>query len=377
MNKVLLAAALALVASVAQAQIKIGWIIGMTGPGASLGVHYKNAIPLLPKTIGGMTVEHIVLDDASDPSAAVKVARKLTSEDHVDVIVGSTGTPPGLAVAEVAANTKTPQLAMSPVEPPADKRAWVFVVPQPVPLMLQAVVDHMKASGVKSVAYIGFNDAWGEVVLKGLTQYTEPAGIKLVANERYARNDTSVNAQVLKMLAANPDAVMIGASGVPGALPQLALAERGFKGKVYHTHGAINRDFIRVGGKAVEGAMAPTGPVIVAEQLSDSNPIKKVATEFNKMYEGQFGADSRSAFAPYSYDAFALIAAAVPTALKKGKPGTVEFRMALRDALEASKDVIGTHAIYNMTPTDHYGSDKRARVMVQVVNGNWKLMQDQ
>jgi branched-chain amino acid transport system substrate-binding protein len=372
----LVATALAAVALPALAQVKIGFVLAGTGPNASIGVHYRNAIALLPKTVGGVPAEYIFLDDQSDPTVAVKNARRFVLEDKVDAIVGSTSTPNSLAMFEVSAEAKTIQLAMSPVVIPPDKLPWIFSIPQPVPLMLAAVVEDMKAKNVKRVAYIGFNDPWGEVVLKGLEENIKRlnAGITIVANERYARNDTSVAAQALKMVAANPDAVMIGASGTPGALPQIALVDRGFKGPVYHTHGAINREFLRVGGKAVEGAMAPTGPVIVAEQLPESNPIRKVATEFNAAYEKAHGADSRNAFAGYSYDAWAVINAAAFEAVKKAKPGTAEFRLALRDALENAKNVVGVHGVYSFSKTDHSGTDDRARVMVQVKNGNWQLM---
>jgi len=371
------AALLALAGARAHAQVKVGFILATTGPNASIGVHYHNAIGLLPKTLGGQPAEYVFLDDQSDATVAVREARRLTQEDHVDAIVGSTSTPSSQGIIEVAAETGTPQLAMAPIVIPPDKLPWVFSIPQPVPLMLEAVVEDMKKNGVKTVAYIGFSDAWGDVVLKGFEADDRKlnAGIKLVANERYARNDTSVRPQVIKMIAANPDAVLIGASGTPGALPQLALYDSGYRGRVYHTHGAINREFLRVGGKAVEGAMAPTGPLIVAEQLSPDNPIKKVATDFDNTYEAVYGKDNRNAFAGYTYDAWAVINAAVPAAMQKAKPGTPEFRRALRDAMETEKNVVGVHGIYNMSREDHSGTDARARVMVKVVNGNWVLMQ--
>jgi branched-chain amino acid transport system substrate-binding protein len=361
----------------ALAQVKIGFILATTGPNASIGIHYRNAINLLPKTVGGEPAEYLFLDDQSDATLAVKNARRLVLEDKVDALVGSTSTPSSQGIVEVAAETRTVQLAMAPIIIPKDKFAWVFSIPQPVPLMLEAVVENMQKAGVKKVAYIGFSDAWGDVVLKGFLADVEKlqAGIQVVDTERYARNDTSVSAQVLKMVAAHPDAVLVGASGTPGALPQLALAERGYKGPVYHTHGAINREFLRVGGKAVEGAMAPTGPIIVAEQLSDSNPIRKVAVAFNKAYETAYGADNRNAFAGYTYDAWAVIDAAAAGALKKARPGTPEFRQALRDGIENAKDIVGVHGIYNMSPQDHSGTDQRARVMVKVEGGNWRLMQ--
>ena len=358
----------------ARADMTVGVLVGATGPGASLGIPYKNAFSILPPTLGGEKVRYIILDDGTDPSTAVKNARKLISEEKVDVLIGSTSVPTATAVVEVASELKTPHIALSPVAAPPSKLGWTFPIPQPVPVMMEVVVEHMKANKVKTVGYIGFSDSWGDLVFKGFASQAEPAGMRIVANERFARADTSVTAQTLKIISTHPDAVVLGGSGTPGALPHMALVERGYKGPIYHNHGVINKDFLRVGGKAVEHAMAPTGPVMVAEQLPDNNPIKKVALEFTKAYEATYGAGSRNAFAAYSYDAYLRLAQAVPAALKKAKPGTPEFRAALREALENSKEVVGTHAVYNTTSADHNGVDKRSRVLVEAVNGEWKLV---
>lgn len=356
------------------AQIKVGVVTGATGPGASLGIPYKNTFSVVPKTLGGQPVQYVILDDATDPTNAVKLARKLIAEDKVDLIIGSSSVPAATAITDVSAELKTPQIALSPVGAAASKNPWVFTIPQPSNLMMGAVAENIKARGAKRVAYIGFSDSWGDLVLSGLKAHAEAAGITIVADERYARLDTSVAGQVLKVLATNPDAVVVGGSGTPGALPQMTLIERGYKGPIYHNHGIINRDFLRVGGKSLEGAMAPTGPVMVAEQLPDNNPTKKVSLEFTKAYEAQFGAGSRNAFAAYSWDAYLLADRAAAEAVKKAKPGTPEFRQAMRDALENVKEVVGTHGVYNMTPTDHAGLDERARVLVRVENGDWKLV---
>ena len=374
-RKSFIALALAAMAAMSvQAQVKVGIIVGATGPGASLGIPYKNTFSILPKMFGGESVQFIIMDDGTDPTNAVKHARKLISEDKVDLIIGSTSVPAATSITDISAELKTPQIALSPVGPAAAKNPWVFTIPQPASIMMGAVADHMKANNVKNVAYIGFSDAWGDLVLNGLKTHADSAGIKIVGEERYGRNDTSVTGQILKILSTNPDAVVVGGSGTPGALPHVTLSERGYKGKVYHNHGVINKDFLRVGGKNIEGGFAPTGPVMVAEQLPDTNPTKKAALEFTKAYEGAFGAGSRNAFAAYSYDAYLLANSAVAEAAKKAKSGTPEFRQALRDALERTKNVNGTHAVYNMTSTDHAGVDLRARVLVVVENGDWKLV---
>jgi branched-chain amino acid transport system substrate-binding protein len=375
-RKLLLAMALTVgFAGLAVAQeVTIGLTMGTTGPGASLGINYKNAFQLMPKTIGGYPVKFIILEDKSDPTEAAQNARQLITEDKVDAFMGSVSVPSTTQLAQIANELKTPLIALSPVFLPPEKLEWTFVVPQPTTLMMSAVVDHMNAKGVKTVGYIGFSDSWGDIVLKSLEQVAGPVGIKIVSNERYARADTSVTGQVLKVLGTDPDAVVVGGSGTGGALPQIGLVERGYKKQIYHNHGTVNREFIKVGGKAVEGAIAPTGPLIVAEDLPADNPVKQVASDFTTRYEKTFGPGTRNGFAGYSYDGFLLLDAAVPMAAKHAKPGTPEFRQALRDALENVKNVVGTHGVYNMTPKDHNGLDQRARVLVHVENGEWRLL---
>lgn len=367
--------AVALATGAAAKDITVGVTMGATGPGASLGIHYKNAFQLMPKTLGGQPVKFIILEDKTDPAEAAKNARKLISEDDVDAIMGSVSVPSTTQIAQIANETKTPMIALSPVALPPDKLKWVFVTPQPVELMMGAVVDDMKKKGIKTVGYIGFSDSWGDLVLKALKKHADPAGINILTDERYARADTSVAGQVIKILAADPDAVVVGGSGTGGALPHIGLVERGYKKPIYHNHGTVNREFIKVGGKAVEGAIAPTGPLIVPEDLPANNPVKSVATDFTKRYEQTFGEGTRNAFGGYSYDGYLLLDAAAAIALKKAQPGTPEFREALRDALEELKNVVGTHGVYNVTPANHNGLDERARVLVRVDNGVWRLMQ--
>lgn len=371
----LLAAAGALLAGAAHAEITIGVSLGTTGPGASLGIPYKNALQLVPKTLGGEPVRYIVIDDESKPDNAAKNARKFVSEDKVDALIGSNGVPSTAAMTQVAAESKTPLVSLTPMPPLApDRLHWTFIVPQPTELMMSAVVQHMKTKGVKSAGFIGFSDTWGDLVYNAMTGLAPSAGIKMVTNERYARADTSVAGQVLKIAAAAPDAVVVGGSGSPGATPQIALIERGFKGPIYHNHGTVNLPFIQTGKKAAEGAIAPTGALIVAEDLPADFPTRAVSLDFVKRYEAMFGAGTRNAFAGYTYDGVLLLDAAAGIALKKAKPGTAEFRAALRDALENLKNVVGTHGVYNLTPANHNGLDERARVLVHVVNGEWRLL---
>ncbi len=374
------AAALAalLAMPLAWADITVGVTVSATGPAASLGIPEKNTIALMPKTIAGQKVNYVLLDDASDTSTATSNARKLITEHKVDVILGSTTTPNSLAMIDIVAESQTPMISMAAsariIEPMDAKRRWVFKTPQNDIMMSLAIAEHMANAGVKTVAFIGFADAYGEGWLQ---EFNKAAGLKklnVVASERYARSDTSVTAQVLKLLSANPDAVLVAGSGTPAALPQITLAERGYKGKVYQTHGVANADFLRVGGKGVEGTLLPAGPVLVADQLPASHPLKKSALAYVAAYEAAYGKGTVSTFGAHAWDTGLLLAAAVPTALKKAQPGTPAFRAALRDALEQTRELPGAHGIFNMSANDHLGLDQRARVMVRIENGAWKFV---
>jgi branched-chain amino acid transport system substrate-binding protein len=369
------ALAAAFTAGALAADLKVGLSVSLSGPNSSLGIPYAKgmqaAVAYKPE-INGRKVQLIVLDDGSDPTAAGRNARKLVEEEKVDILMGSSGVPATIAISQVGRESKTPMIGLSPISLPPAESDWTVTVAQPPQLMIDAVVQRMKRDGVKTVGYIGFSDAWGDLVYNSLMKAAEPAGIKVVTNERYARADASVTGQVLKIVAARPDAVMTGGSGTPGALPYLALAERGFKGGVYGQHGLINPDFVRVAGPSANGSYMPTGPVIVAEQLPADYPTKKIALDFRAAFQKVNNAPSTDAFSAYSFDAYIVFADA--SARAKGEPGTPEFRQALRDAIFSTKEVVGAHGVYNFKPGNLYGVDERARVIVRLDNGQWKLV---
>ena len=367
-----LAIAFAFAAQSARADINVGVTLSATGPAASLGIPEKNTFDLVPTTIGGQKINWIVLDDGSDTTKAVQNAKKLVAENKVDVIVGSTITPASLAMIDTAVEAETPMISMAAsariVDPGNPKTRWIFKTPQSDSLMADAIAVSMKANGVQTMGYIGFADAYGDGWLAEIKRSAQTAGIRVIAEDKYNRNDTSVTGQVLKIVAAKPDAVLVGAAGTPGATPQKELVSRGYKGRIYQTHGVANPDFLRVVGKDGSGTLLPVGPMLVYEQLPDSNPVKKVAADYINKYEARFG--TRSTFGGHAWDAYLLLNAAIPEALKRAQPGSKEFRAALRDALEKA-NVVATHGVYVMTPNDHNGLDNRARTMVRIDNDKW------
>jgi len=358
------------------ADLKVGLSVSLSGPNSSLGVPYvkgMQAAAAYKSEVNGRKIQFIVLDDGSDPTTAGRNARKLVEEEKVDVLMGTSGVPAAIAMAQVARDAKVPMIGLTPIQLDPTENPWVVTVAQPTQLMIDAVVERMKKDGVKTVGYIGFSDAWGDLVYNALMKAAPDAGIKVLGNERYARADSSVTGQILKLLAMRPDAVMTGGAGTPGALPFLALNERGFKGGMYGQHGLINPDFVRVVGAAGQDALMPTGPVIVAEQLPNDHPTKKISVAFRTVFQKVHNAPTSDAFSAYSFDGWLVFLDAAARA--KGEPGTPEFRLALRDAIFSTKELVGTHGVYNFKHGQLYGVDERARVIVKLDKGQWKLAQ--
>ena len=374
-----LALALALGSQAAIAQVKIGVIASATGPTAVVGIPQKNTAALLPKTIGDLSVEYVVLDDASDPTQSVLAVRKLLAEHRIDALIGPSGSPNAVGVIQFMAEAGTPMLApvgtTAVVLPMDDKKRWVFKTTQNDALISEALVGHMVKSGVKTVGFIGFNDPYGENWYNVFNAQAQKAGIRIVANERYLRSDASVTGQTAKLISAKPDAVLVAAAGGPTVLPHTSLVDAGYKGRIYQTHGAAAPDFLRMGGAKVEGAVLAASLMLVLPEIADSVPSKKMASDYIAAYEKLYGAKPAT-FGANVYDAGLLLQRAVPEAAKRGKPGTPEFRAALRDALEATRELVGTQGVYNMTAADHSGFDDRGRVLITVKDGNWRLLRD-
>ena len=367
------AAALALpAAALAQtSDITIGISITTTGPAAALGIPERNALEFVPKEIGGVPLKVIVLDDGGDPTAATTNARRFVTESKADIIMGSSTTPPTVAISTVANEAGIPHFGLAPFPISPERAKWSVAMPQPVPVMGKVLYQHMKANNVKTIGYIGYSDSYGDLWFNDLKTQTGPMGMTIVDEERFARPDTSVAGQVLKLVAANPDAILVGASGTAAALPQSALRERGYKGLIYQTHGAASMDFIRIAGPAAEGVLMASGPVMDPEGQDDTALTKKPGLALNTAYEAKYGVNSRSQFAGHSFDAFEVLKRVIPVALKAGKPGTVEFREGIRQALMSEKDLAASQAVYNFTEKDRYGVDDRSRILLTVKGGKY------
>jgi len=380
MKKFLLSAAVAAVlalpgAALAQTnEIVIGITVSTTGPAAALGIPERNSLEFVAKEIGGVPLKVIVLDDAGDPTTATTNARRFVTESKADVIMGSSITPSTIAVSNVANEAGIPHFGLAPFPITPERAKWSVAMPQPIPIVGKVLYDHMKKNNIKTVGYIGYSDSYGDLWFNDLKSQGVPMGMTIAGEERFARTDTSVTGQVLKLVAANPDAILVGASGTAAGLPQTALRERGYKGLIYQTHGAASMDFIRIAGPAAEGVLMASGPVMDPEDQPDEAQTKKPGLALNKAYEAKYGANSRSQFAGHSYDAFLVLERVVPVALKKAKPGTPEFREAIRQALLTEREIAASQGVYNFTEKDRFGVDERARILLTVNNGKYTLV---
>jgi branched-chain amino acid transport system substrate-binding protein len=359
----------------ALADLTIGVSISLTGPTSALGIPTKNGIALWPKEIAGEKLNVIVLDDGTDPTKGVQNTRRLITEDHADVIVGSVTTPVAIPMADVCSENKTPQLMLSPANLPEGKDAWSFRMPQSTAVMAIPIVEHWKKLGVKTYGFLGYSDGYGEAWLTDIKPLAEKAGIKLIDTERFARSDTAVTGQALKLVQANPDAILVVASGSGAAMPHRGLVERGYpKSKIYQTHGAATMDLIRIGGADVEGSFVSSGPAVVAEKLPESNASKKLGMQFKSEFEKAYGKGSANQFAAHAFDVMLVLQKAVPIALKKGKPGTPEFRAALKDAFETMGRTPVSQGVLQWTATDHFGYTPETGVLLKVSNGDWQVV---
>ena len=373
LTRVLAAAAAIVVSQSALADIKVGVSTSLTGPGASIGLPARNAVALWPTEMGGEKIIITLLDDGGEPTAATKNAMRFIEEKY-DVILGAANTPSTIAIAQAANENKILQLSPAPAELPKGKDYWTFRAAMHAKYYTEGLLEHMKNNGVKTLGFLGLSDAYGESSLQAFKELAEGAGIKLVAIERFARADNSVTGQALNVISAKPDAIIVAAVGGGAALPQKALKERGYKGKIYHTAASVSPDFLRLAGKDADGALVSSGPEVIAEQLPDNHSAKQRAMEFVKRYEDKYGAGTRTQFAAHAYDLGLVLEKAIPVALKKAKPGTPEFRVALRDAVENYGEIATTKGTLKYTPDDHWGFGPDARVIVTPQGGAWKLI---
>ncbi len=359
----------------ASAEVKVGIVQSLSGSASAQGISLVQAAKLaIPDVIGDEKVAIIVLDDATDPAIATRNAKKLIEEENVDVIYGASITPSSIAVAQVATAAGVPLVANAPVNLGGDRNTLIFNVPPPPVKWIIPAVEDMRRRGVKTVGFLGFSDAWGDISFDALKAHAEKGGYKIVADERYARADTSVTGQVLRLMAAKPDAIFLGVAGTPGVLGNVSIVERGYRGPIYNGVGIFNQTFVTLGGARLEGIYATIGAVGLGQKLPDSDARKPVVMDFIKKYEAKYGSGTADALTGFGYDAGLVTAKAIEAALKSGaKSGTPKFRQAIADGMRSFKDFAGVHSIYNFSdPSWPWGVGDDAAFLVKIEKGKWE-----
>ena len=364
-----------LLALPARADVTLGAVLSLTGPSAGLGIPARNTIELLPKTMAGEAVRWVVLDDGSDPAAAVRAVRKLVEVERVDAIIGPSNAPASIAVLDAAAGTPFLSLAGSNavIEPPDGPRRWAFKLFPAERVATGQMAAHMKRTGAGPLAMIGFSTALGDGYFAAMRADAEAQGIPVVAEARYAPGDASVTPQVLRLLQAKPGVVFVAASATPATTPIIELRARGFTGPIYTVMGIAGPDAMRVGGKALDGVLLSGVPVLVAEELDGANPVKPAALAFVHAYEAKYGPGSRNLFGATLWDSVLLLDKAASAALAASQPGTPEFRAALRDAMERVQGLAGTEGVFSLSPTDHSGAEPASQVLIEIRGGGYRL----
>ena len=350
--------------------IKIGVVLDITGAGASLGVPERQTIEMLADQVNaaggvnGRKVKLYIEDNQSTEDGAAKATTKLLTTEKVDVIIGASRTGPSLAMRPIAEKAEKPMVSLAANAKIVDGSKWVFKTAQNDRVVLEKMVDDMKAKGITKVAVARDASGFGEGIPEMLTEIGKTAGITISAVEKFAPDATDFTSQITNLRASAPQAVLIW--GIPPAagLAQKAAKQLGLTMPIYQSHGIGNQAFLDTAGDSATGLLAPMGRMLVANQLKDDDPQKAVVTKFIADFKAKYNA-SPSTFAGHAYDGFMIAV----ESLKKAGTDAVK----LRDAIEATSKWPGISGVFTMTPTDHSGLTKDALMIVTVDNKAWKV----
>src|SRR5213596_1886468 len=318
-----------------QPVIRVGVVVDVTGGASSLGVPERNTVLLYQDDLGTaqgpngpVRIEYVVTDGESDPTKAVIAAKRLIEEDRVVAVVCCTTSPASLAVLQT---------------------------PQTDRLMIGVITDHMGRRGIRSVAWLGFDDAFGQGGLVEFEKLAAQKGIEIAAKESFARAATDVSTQVTRAMGRNPQAFLIWAIPPGANVSQRNIRDLGITLPVYQSHGVANKTFLDLGAASVDGTFLPSGKILIAEQLADTDKQKTALLGYVERYEGRYGKGTRNTFGGHALDAMLILRPAIERTLWQGiRPeNTGGFRAVLRDQIEhGTKELVGITGIFNYTPTD-------------------------
>ncbi|MBJ6723946.1 ABC transporter substrate-binding protein [Geomesophilobacter sediminis] len=360
-------------AAFAAAPIRIGGLFAVTGPASFLGEPEKNTLEMLVKQVNarggikGSKIELVVYDTGGDATKAVQLATKLIKNDKVVAIVGPSTTGETMAVIPVCEKEQIPLISCAAgikITDPVKK--WVFKTPANDHVAAEKILIQAQKAKQKTLAIITVSDAFGASGREQLKQMAAKRGFKIVADEVYGPKDTDMTAQLTKIKAAKPDAIICWGTNPGPAVITRNIKQLGIKTPVYQSHGVASKKYIELATpEAAEGVMLPAGKLAVYHLLKKNDPQAKVLKEYADSYRRNYNVEP-STFGGYAYDGFALIAAAVK--------GGAQTPAAIRDGIEKNGKMVGVSGIFHMSAADHNGLDLSAFEMVQVRKGDWVIM---
>lgn len=352
---------------------KIGGIFAVTGPASFLGDPEKKSMEMVVEQINaaggidGHMLEAVIYDTEADPSKAVMAVNKLINKDNVIAIIGPSTTPATLAVMPVVQRAEIPFIScaagnkiVDPITP------WVFKTAQSDIQAVATIYNTLKAKNIQKISIISDANAFGESGKEQLIAQAPDFGLTILKSETFGSKDTDMTAQLTKIRQDNPEAIVCWGTNPGPAVLAKNMEQLGLTIPLYQSHGVASPKFIELAGASADGIMLPTGKILVADLLPDTDPQKAVLKAYTSEYEKKFGA-AVSGFGGYAYDGVKIIAAAL-----KNSDGDKEK---IRQAIENTKNYVGISGIFNFSPTDHNGLSPDAFVMVKIKNGTWELME--
>lgn len=350
--------------------IVIGAIFSVTGPGAPLGEPEKLSAEMVERQvndaggINGRPLKVIIEDDATEESKAVLAMKKLVEQDKVVAVVGPTMSGTTLAIVDTAEKAGIPLFSCAASVKITDPvKKWVFSSAQNDVLAVQRVLDYLQAQKITKVAIICDSNAFGQSGAEQLKKQLPAAGVEIVDEEKFATKDTSMTAQLTKIKAKNPGAVICWGTNPGPATVAKNAKSLGLTVPMIMSHGIANRKFIELAAEAAEGVVFPAGKLLVVGELDAADPQKAVLEDYAKKYEAFTGGKPANTFGGHAFDALQIVVAALKEA------GTEAA--ALRDKIEATSNHVGIGGTFNLSATDHNGLTKDAFTLVTIKDGKW------
>jgi len=358
----------------AAAEVRLGAFWSSTGTYAFMGDPERKALEMLVERTnaqGGVLGRHIRLigyDDASEPERAISVVKRLIDNDRVDLIIGGSGTPTSMAVLPLVDKAAIPYVSMGGgvgiVEP---VRKWTFKVPHTDRMGAEKVLADLKRRGLTRLALLSENVGFGKSGRDQVLALAPAWGIQVVVDETYGPKDPDVTPQLTKVRGrSDVDALFVFGTGQGPAVVTRNIRQLGLTLPVYQSHGVASKEFLRLVGGAADGMRLPAMALTVAAQLPSGDPQKPVALAFKADYEARWKQEVTH-FAGHAYDAYAIVLDALRRA------GTLD-RAAVRDAIEATRGLVGTGGVFTMSAEDHLGLGLSSFHMVEIRRGDWALV---